>query len=222
MLTADRVVGALVLLKAVDVALRGPGGPLWAPALAALVAGAAVLLLGRDGWSLVLAGAVAVAVDAPLELRRQHLVLLAGVALAAVVARDARERLLLWRVQLAVLYGVAALAKANETFLGGDVLALALRDGPLALRLPLPLLLGLGVLVVLVEAALALAPWRPGWRRAGTAAAAVLHTGALLLAADALVGLRVVFFGGLAVLLHAASAGLLPVPAGRVTRPREG
>ncbi len=216
MLTADRVVGALVLLKTADVGLRGPGAlpaPLWAVAVLGLAAGGVCLLAGPAGrvrgWVLVLLAAGAVAVDAPLELRRQHLVLLLGTALAAVVAQDGQERLLLWRVQLSALYGVAALAKVNETFLGGDVLALALAQGPLSLRLPTPLLLGLGVLVVALEALLAVAPWVVRLRLPALGLGAALHVGALALAGDVLVGLRLVFFGGLAVALLAASAGLL-------------
>lgn len=211
-----------MLLKAVDVGVRGPGalpGPVWALALALLAGGGLLLLAGRAGWWPVLVGALAVAADAPLELRRQHLVLLVGLALAAVVARGAGERLLLWRVQLSVLYGVAALAKVNETFLGGDVLALALAAGPLGLRPPLPVLLGLGVLVVVVEGGLAVAPWRRSWRRPALAVGAVLHGGALLLADDGLVALRLVFFGGLAVVLLAVSAGPLAAGPGGVSPP---
>ena len=95
----------------------------------------------------------------------QHTVLLAFVGLAGAVARDAAERLVLWRVQLSVLYGVAAVAKLNASFLGGDVLAGSLRDGPLPVSLPLPALLVAGVGVVLLEALLAVAPWVPRFRR---------------------------------------------------------
>lgn len=222
-LSADRVVGALVLLKSVDLALRGPGelpAALWAVALAGWAAAglalAARVLVGRGAWCGLLLSALAIAVDAPLELRRQHLVLLLGVALAALVARDVAERLLLWRWQLTALYGTATLAKLNESFLGGDVVATALRDGPLPLVLPLPALLVAGLTLLVVEAVLAVTPWVPRWRRPGTALAAVLHLAAVpLLAGDPLVGLRLAFFGGTAVLLHAASAGLLVVPGQR-------
>lgn len=212
MLTLPRAVGALVLVKAVDVAVRGAGrlpGPLWALALAGLVAGGLALLAGRDrtGWALVLASGLAVAVDAPLELRRQHLVLLLGVALVGVVARDDGERLLLLRAQLSALYGVAALAKLNESFLGGDVLAAAVVRVPTP---PLPLLLAAGAGLVALEVALAVAPWRPRRRRPGLALAVAFHTATLVLVSDApLVALRLLVFGGLAVAVHATSAGAL-------------
>lgn len=219
-LSADRVVGALVLLKSVDLALRGPGqlpDAVWAVALAGWVAAglalAACARVGRTAWCGLLLSGLAIAVDAPLELRRQHLVLLLGTALAAVVARTAGERLQLWRWQLTALYGTATLAKLNESFLGGDVLATALRDGPLPVVLGLPALVAAGLAVLAVEAVLAVTPWLARLRRPGTALAAVLHLAAVpLLAGDPLVGLRLVFFGGLAVLLHATSAGLLAVP----------
>lgn len=76
--------------------------------------------------------------------------------------------------------------------------------------LPLPALLVLGAVTVLLEAALAVTPWVPRLRVAGTALAVLLHLGALVaLSVDPLVGLRLLFLGGLAIALHAASAGLL-------------
>ncbi len=224
MLTADRIAGVLVLIKAVDVVLRGPvvmAGPLWLGTVALLGIGGGALLTGparrsaaRASWGAVLVGGAGVAVDYPLELRRHHLVLLMAVALGALVAHDDGERLLLWRVQLSALYGVAALAKLNESFLGGDVLARAVLAGPLWLS-PLPppalLLVLAGVGLIATEGALAVTPWVPRLRRAGTVVAALLHTGALVLVSpDPLVGLRLVVFGGTAVLLHAVSAAVVP------------
>ena len=224
MLTADRVGGALVLLKAIDVAVRGPvelSSGVWLAVLTLWVAAGLVLLTSRGGfaggrvaWGVVLLAGAGLAVDYPLELRRQHLVLLMGVALAAAVARHVDERLLLWRVQLTALYGVAALAKVNESFLGGDVLARGVVAAPLWSALlappPLPLLLGAGIVLIATEALLAVTPWVRRLRRPGTAVAAGFHLLALLLASTSpLVGLRLVVFGGTAVLLHAASAGLV-------------
>lgn len=225
MLTAERIVGGLVLLKAVDVVLRGPAvlaGPLWLAALTLLGIGAGGLLAGpagqrtiRASWGAVLVGGVGVAIDYPLELRRQHLVLLMAVALGALVARDDGERLLLWRVQLTALYGVAALAKLNESFLGGDVLARAVLVGPVwpsPLPPPALLLVLAGVGLIATEGALAVTPWIPRLRRPGTVVAALLHTAALLLvSADPLVALRLVVFGGIAVLLHGVSAAVVPM-----------
>lgn len=218
MLTAGQWVGALALLKAVDVAARGPqqlSPLLHALSLALLVAGGAGLLLcHRAGWVAVLVAGVALATDYPLDLRRQHLVLLIAICLGALASRTVAERLVVWRVLLRSLYGVAALAKVNESFLGGDVLATALAGAPLGARLlpgAVPLVV-LGVLVIAAEALLAVTPWVARWRRPGTALAAVLHGAALpLLATSASVGLRLLVFGGLAVVLHAASAGLLQV-----------
>jgi hypothetical protein len=221
-LNADRLGGALVLIKAVDVAVRGPvelPAPLWAAALAVWVAGGLGLLSGRAArpfWAAVLVAGAGFAVDYPLELRRHHLVLLLAVALGAAVARDRAERLLLWRVELSTLYGVAALAKVNESFLGGDVLARGVVAAPVWSALlpppPLALLLLAGVGLIAAEAALAVTPWVPRLRRPGAAVAAVLHGAALPLAATSpLVGLRLLVFGGTAVLLHAASAELVRV-----------
>lgn len=221
MLTADRLLGSLVVLKAVDVLARGPQalpGPVWAVVMVVWVGAGLVLVGGRPGlsrsaWTAVVVTGVALAVDLPLELRRQHLVLLVGVGLAAVVARDDRERALLWRVQLLALYGVAALAKLNESFLGGDVLALTVAGGPLGAlgAPPTAALVVAGVVLVVVEGALACALWVRRLGRQVTVLAATLHVGALPVAgASALVSLRLVVFGGTAVVLCAACAGLLP------------
>ena len=229
MLSADRIAGALILVKAVDVAVRGPvdlPAPLWVAVLSLWVVGGTGLLAGRGGpktargcWALVLCGGAGIAFDYPLELRRHHLVLLMAVALGALVARDDHERLLLWRVQLSTLYGIAALAKVNESFLGGDVLARGVVAAPLWSSLlappPLPLLLLAGIALIATEALLAVTPWVRRLRRPGTAVAAGFHLVALLLASTSpLVALRLVVFGGTAVLLHAVSAGLV-APSGR-------
>lgn len=204
MLTAGRALGLVALLEAVDVGERGPSTPLWGPALAVWVV-AAVLLLrtpSRTAWSLLAIGGAGLLVDAPIELRRQHLVLLVGLAVAAAVARDDGERRLLWRSQLTVLYAVAALAKLNESFLGGDVIGLALRDGPLGVLPPPAVLVGLGVALVVAEASLAvLLRVSPGW---AVMLAAALHSTALVAATDLLVGLRLVVFGAAAVVACAA------------------
>lgn len=223
--TVDRIAGGLILLKAVDVLLRGPDRwplLLWLAALGLWVVGAGLLLFAvdwsrsRQAWALVLVGGLGLLADAPIELRWQHMVLMTAVALGAVVARDGPERLLLWRIELSVLYGVAALAKVNESFLGGDVLARAVGGTALGRSL-LPdstaLLLLAGGAVVLTELVLALTPWVPRLRVPGTLLAAALHLGGLLLlSVDALVGLRLLFFGGTAVLLNATSAGLVSLP----------
>lgn len=210
--------GALVLLKAADVALRGPQALpplLWAAALGVWVAGGVLLVARERGWLLVLAGGLALAVDAPVELRRQHLVLLLGVALVGAVTRSDRERLLLLRTQLSALYGVAALAKLNEAYLSGTVLSQAL-----LVPLPLPVVVAGGVALVATEVLLAVAPWVRRLRVAGTVVAAALHGTALLVVAGGpLVTLRLAVFGGTAVLLHAVSAGLVPVRRSAVRRP---
>jgi hypothetical protein len=202
-----------VLLKAADHALRG-GGPLWAVGLAAWTAAGLLLVAGRDRRALWLAlalGGAALCAEATVELRWQHTVLLVGVALGAAVARDAPERLLLWRVQVSVLYGAAALAKLNLSFLGGGTLAVSL---PL---LPPPgVLVAASVATVLVEAVLAVSPWVPRLRTPALLIGVLLHGSALLLAPDGRVALRLVFFGGTAVVLLAVSAGrLAPVDSGR-------
>lgn len=228
MLTADRVGGALVLLKAVDVAVRGPvelPGALWAGVLSLWAAAGLALLMGRGGlaggriaWGVVLLAGAGLAADYPLELRRQHLVLLMGVALAAAVARDVDERLLLWRWQISTLYGIATLAKLNESFLGGDVLARAVVAAPLwSAVLPPPptlLLLAAGIGLVASEAALAVTPWVRRLRRPGTVLAVCLHGVALVVSPEPLVALRLVVFGGTLILLHAASAQLVPAATG--------
>jgi hypothetical protein len=211
-LTLGRVVAVLVAVKAVDVAARGAlalPAALWVLSLALLLTGAAVLAFGREtvGWAGVLAGCVLAAVDFPGDLRRQHLVLLLAVAAVGLVARDDGERLLLLRVQVSALYGTAALAKLNASFLGGDVLGLAVRDAPFGTGLlgvpPTPVLLAGSLGLVAVEALLAAAPW---WRR--------LHLPALLLAlpvagVDAGVTLRLVVFGGTSMALLCAVTGRL-------------
>lgn len=224
MLSVDRLGGALVLLKAVDVAVRGPvelPAPAWAAVLGLWVGGGLALLAGRVRaerwcWGAVVLGGAGLAADYPLELRRHHLVLLMAVALGAAVARTVDERLLLWRVQLSTLYGVAALAKVNESFLGGDVLARGVVAAPVWSALlpppPVVLLLLAGAVLIATEAALALTPWRPRLRVPGTVLAAALHAVALPLATTSpLVGLRLAVFGGTAVMLHAASAELIGV-----------
>jgi hypothetical protein len=211
-LSVGRVAGALVLVKGVDLGLGGTPTLL----LAAWLLGGLLLLRDHEpGWAVVLLTGLAVAALAPEELLRQHLVLLLGVALVATVTRTDAERLLLWRTQLSALYGFAVLAKLNEAYLSGTVLAEALR-----VPLPLAVLVLLGGGLLVVEALLAVTPWVPRLRTAGTAVAAGLHGVALLLVAGgSLVSLRLVVFGGAAVLLHAASAALLPVrPSGSLRR----
>lgn len=219
MLTLGRVIALLVAVKAVDVAARGALAlpvALWLLSLALLLTGAALLTLGREraGWAGVLAGSVLAAVDFPADLRRQHLVLLAAVAVVSLVARDDGERLLLLRVQVSALYGTAALAKLNASFLGGDVLGLAVRAAPFGTGLlgvpPTPVLLAGSLGLIAVEALLAAAPW---WRRLHLPAlliATVFHLVALPLAGvDALVTLRLVVFGGTSLALLCAVTGRL-------------
>lgn len=218
MLTAARLLGALVLLKTADVVARGAGTsqPLWFAGALLLAAGGAALVAGRErpGWALLLAGAVVTAVDAPVELHRQHLVLLGLTALAALAARTAAERQLLWSVQLSALYGVAALAKLNEPYLSGTVLAAAVAGAPLGTGVlgvpPLPVLLVASVGLVLTEVLLALAPWVPRLRGVGFAVATVFHAVAVPLAGDEpLVALRLTVFGGTSLVLLAAVTGRL-------------
>lgn len=221
MICAGRVLGGLALLRAVDVVGRGPGvlpEPAWAVAVGAFVVAAGLLTRdrapARASWTVLLVAGVALLLDAPVEGRRQHLVLLMLVALAAAASGDHRERLLMWRVQLSALYGVAALAKLNESFLGGDVLAGAVLAAPFwSALLPTPPLAALvlaSVGLIAVEVALAVAPWLPRLRRAGLLLAVAFHGATLLLVTDsAPVGLRLVVFGGTALVLHAAGAGLL-------------
>lgn len=218
MLTLPRVLGVLVLVKALDVALRD--GALLP--LALWTAAGIALLLGRDGrleWTGLLLAGAGLAYDLPLDLRRQHLVLLLGVALIGAVTGDDRERLLLWRLQLSALYAFAALAKLNETFLSGTVLASALEGGPVPLpRLPVAALVALGLALVATEGLLALTPWV--LQRLGLLLAVGLHGGALLVVGGGPpVTLRLVVFGGTAVLLHALSAGLVPLRRSAPVRP---
>ena len=220
MLSADRLVGGLVLLKMLDVAVRGPAdGPvLWTVATGLLATGGLLLALDRTraGWPVVLAGCIAVVVEQPLELRLQHTVLLAWAALGAVVARDAAERLLLWRVLVSALYGGAALAKLNESSLGGDALALSLTGAPFGTGLlPLPppaLLVAMALGLVAVEVLLAMTPWVTRIARTGLVVAAVLHVLAVPLAGvEPLVAARLVVFGGTSYVLLAACTGRLPL-----------
>lgn len=75
---------------------------------------------------------------------------------------------------------------------------------------PTPVVIAAGVLLVVVELALAVTPWVPRLRVAGTVLAAGFHLAAVpLVGVEPVVALRLVVFGGLAVLLHAASAGLV-------------
>lgn len=219
MLTAGRVIGALVLVKSVDVGMRGAQDlptPLWLLSLVLLVFGGALLLAGRErpGWAALLAGGVLAAVDFPPELRWQHLFLLLLVALAALVARDDAERLLLWRVQLGALYGTAALAKLNTSYLGGDVLAGVANTAPLGSGLlptpPLAVLLVAGVGLIGVEVLLAVTPWVRRLHGMGLLAAGAFHVVAIPLAGtDPLVALRLVVFGGTSLVLLAACTGRL-------------
>lgn len=206
---ADRVLGALVVLKAIDTLLRGPGqlgAAGWTVALLLFTGGGVALLVlpSRPAWAAVVAGGLLTAADAPIDLQRQHLVLLLLAGLGAVVARTPDERGLLWRVLVTVLYATAALAKTSETFLGGDVLAVALRDGPLPVELPVRVLVALGVVTIGVEAVLAAAPWSVRAGRVALPLAAALHGSALLLLpSDPLVALRLLFFGGVSGVLVA-------------------
>ena len=227
MLNAPGLLGVLVLLKVVDVLARGAvtAEPLWA-AGALLLAGAGGALLGgheRPGWLLLVAGAVLTCFDAPVELRRQHLVLLALVALAALLARTSGERRLLWSVQLSALYGVAALAKLNEPYLSGTVLAAAVQDAPFGAGLlgvpPLAVLLVASCGLVLTETLLALTPWLRRLHGPGLAVAVLFHAAAVPLAGyEPLVALRLTVFGGTSLVLLMAVTGRLD---GRTTSSRK-
>jgi len=113
---------------------------------------------------------------------------------------------------------LTALAVAAGTLVLGGIAALGLRRLP-TLRAQLA-----GLALLATEAALAVTPWVPRLRRPGTVAAACFHAAAVpLVATTPLVGLRLVIFGGTAVLLHAVSAGMLRVgsaPAGAHARRR--
>ena len=229
MLSADRLVGGLVLLKTLDLAVRGPAdGPvLWTVATGLLALGGLLLVLDRTraGWPVVLAGCIAVVVEQPLELRLQHTVLLAWASLGAVVARDAAERLLLWRVLVSTLYGGAALAKLNESYLGGDALALALTGAPFGTGLlPLPppaLLVPMALGLVAIEVLLATTAWVPRIARAGLAIAAVFHVLAVpLVGVEPLVAARLVVFGGTSYVLLAACTGRLSLSMSPLLRGR--
>lgn len=215
MLTVARLTGLIVLVKALDVVLRGPETVAGAVGLAVWLTGGVLLLGERHGWPCVLLGGVLLAYDAPIELWRQHLVLLVGIALVATVTRDDGERLLLWRTQLSALYGIAALAKLNEAYLSGTVLSEAL-----VVPLPLPAVVAASLALIGTELLLATTPWVPRLRRPGTAVAAALHGLALLVVAGGpLVTLRLLVFGSAAVLLHAACAGVLPLRRSASSRP---
>ena len=214
----NRWFATLVLLKAVDVAARGDVAP-----TVLLVGGAVALLVrpGRGSWALVLLAGAATVAQSPQELRREHLVLLTGVALAATAASNDGERLLLWRAQLGTLYTFAVLSKLNPAWLGGDALAGA---GWVPVP-PTPVLLTGALLTLVVEVTLAVAPWVPALRWPGVALAVLFHGAALvLLSVSPLVGLRLVVFGGTAVLLHAASAqaGAGPVPSRNLAASSDG
>jgi len=219
-LTATRLLGAVAVLKAVDVVLRAPVSAPAVLSAVALVAGGAGLVAGLDArrsrfaWAAVLLGAALSAVDLPLDLRRQHVVLLGLVALAALVARDDGERLLLWRVQVSALYAVAALAKLNEPYLAGTVLGAAVADAPFGLGLvgvlPLPVLVLASLGLVAAEVLLALTPWVRRLHAVGLLTAVGFHAAAVPLAGfEPLVALRLVVFGGTAVALVAAVTGRL-------------
>ena len=225
MLTAGRLLGGLVLLKTVDVVARGAVSStlLWV-AGALLLAGAGAALVARrerPGWALLLAGAVVTAVDAPVELRRQHLVLLGLVALAALVARTDGERRLLWSVQVSALYGIAAAAKLQETYLSGTVIAAAVAGAPFGTGLvgvpPLPLAVAASAGLVLTEVLLALVPWVERLQRVGLAVAGAFHALAVPLAGyEPLVALRLTVFGGASLVLLLSVTGRLPsVDTGR-------
>ena len=219
MLSAGRVIGVLVLVKSVDVGLRGPQdlpAPFWVLSLVLLVSGGLLLTtaLERAGWAALLAGCVVAAADFPPELRWQHLFLLLLVALAALVARDDAERLLLWRVQVSALYGTAAVAKLNGSYLGGDVLAGVTGAAPLGSGLlpepPLVLLLVAGVGLIGLEVLIAVTPWVRRLHGIGLLTAGVFHVVAVPLAGtDPLVALRLVVFGGTSLVLLAACTGRL-------------
>lgn len=228
MLTAGRLLGVLVLLKAVDVGVRGPaaGAALWVLVVAVLATAGGLLVAGTDraGWWVLLLGCALAVAEQPLELRLQHTVLLGWAALGAVVAARDAERLLLWRVLLSALYGVAAVAKLNESYLGGDTLALALTGAPLGSGLlPLPppaVLITAGVALIAVEVVLAVVPWVPRLHRVGLLVAVAFHVAAVPMAGSSpLVSLRLVVFGGTSLVLLAACTGrLAPSGGGRPVR----
>jgi predicted DCC family thiol-disulfide oxidoreductase YuxK len=181
----------------------------WEPAVSAgmawaliglwIVSGAAFLI----GWRTRLAGVVLAATLAAVLLLDQQLysnhlylmVLLVGLLTVAdagaAISLDARrvgtrEQVATWpvvlvRLQVSIVYGFAALAKLNLTFLSGSVIAASLRrEGLLAVpdgwRSAEPMLV-LALLAICLEAFVAVALWSPRWRSTGFVAGLALHGG---------------------------------------------
>lgn len=156
---------ALVLLKAVDVALIGPRllPSLLAIGLTtALLGGVADVLFAaraahptrtaRLGW-LLIAAAVAVMLAGPLY--RNHVFFLAWVTVILALFGDRAHRRLLLTTHLSVVYTFAAITKLNPLWLSGESLA------SWGARLFGVSVIAAAIATVVVEAVLAVAVWRP-------------------------------------------------------------
>ncbi len=157
----------------------------WLPAAALFALGFATR---AAAVALVLTLVLALAADQQLYSNHLYLLLLATflIAISLGAGRGSSRgpagwpiALLRWQVSL--VYGFAALAKLNPTYLSGSVVGSYLRDGGL-LALPqdwrnFQLLFVLSIVGVLCEAFLAVALWLPRWRQTAFVVGLFLHTG---------------------------------------------
>jgi predicted DCC family thiol-disulfide oxidoreductase YuxK len=199
---------ASTLLRLAEPEVLGAPYADWMPRVDATIA---LLLIGSwlasgtlflVGWHTRIAGsalvvtlAAVLAFDQQLYSNHLYLMLLASLLLVLANAgaahsldarRGGRETVPAWpirllRVQVSMVYGFAALAKLNVTFLSGSVVASYLRrDGPLAVpadwRAIEPMLV-VSVLAVCIEAFIAIGVWLPRWRPAAIVSGLALHVG---------------------------------------------
>lgn len=218
------VAGTAVLAKLVDIvpmlqtladptSLRAPvlglipyPGPIAVWLTTALAASAAVLLI-LNVADRAAAGALALGVAALILLDAQlyanHLYLLGLVLLVwALAPSDARGPSYRWLVT--TVYGFAAVAKLNITYLSGLVLAGNVGTGWLPVPEPFQvwwLMTALATLSVLIEAFLAVGLWLPRWRRDALVAGVILHCSILVFMGP---WLELLIFGAIMISLYTA------------------
>lgn len=180
--------GGLVLLKTVDFAARGSGE--WWPLFLAAWAGAGVAVcLGRR-WALPAVSVLAVVAFAA-GLENQHMWLL--IWLPVTFLFPTRDRMWLWRWQVTILYGFAAVAKLTPDYLSGAVLGQRIAA-------PTVILVALSLGGLATEAFLTYGLWRG--ERAKLIGVAFHTIVVVVMATGPVHAIRLAVFAGLVLLMY--------------------
>lgn len=215
-LTAVRAVGLCMLAVPIELGVRlpGAGAPSWLAVAVVLLSSVSALALALRPRRPVLAAAIPliVAIAFAYGVGRNHLYLMAIVVTILGLFSPVWHAPMI-RLQTSIVYGYAALAKLNGTYLSGARLDADLAENPvrIALGLPLSLTPALAVASVAAEGVLAIGLWFPRTRPATRLVGLALHAGIVALAWSApLVYVELVAFNALLIAMWSSFRGFEP------------